>query len=416
MPAINKRLGIGATVSALARYLHPSRIIREKYGENVLDTLRIDGLLVINKEEKRIQNRKVVCVVCRHDDFPMEEINIAETIVKLVTPGNPSHYFIQEETRQTAPTTHPEAEFVAEERPSDVNQSNVPTDDIARLRDEGFEVDDDNEPAPENIPSANNNNDVFWYDWGFQGVDLRHEHGQKINQKAQIPLSDVYAEFNLFWEFLPKDFIFNVIIHETNKKLVKPMTKGEFSRWLGIILLMSTIKGFQRHEFWSVNDIDAFSGPPYRFGAWMSRGRFEEIRRSLVLTNEPVPDYKDLFYPIRQMIKEWNNNMADNFTPSWVSCLDESMCAWLSKWTCPGWMVVPRKPHPFGNEYHTICCALCGILYHLEIVEGKDRPAALGKKQYESEFDKTGGLLLRMTKAIHGTGKVVIMDSGFCVL
>ena len=55
-------------------------------------------------------------------------------------------------------------------------------------------------------------------------------------------------------------------------------------------------------------------------------------------------------------------------------------------------------------------------MYHVEIVEGKDRPASLGKKYYEAEHGKTGGLLLRMTKAIHGTGKVVVMDSGFCVL
>ena len=32
-------------------------------------------------------------------------------------------------------------------------------------------------------------------------------------------------------------------------------------------------------------------------------------------------------------------------------------------WTCPGWMFVPRKPHPTGNEYHSICCGVSGIMY-----------------------------------------------------
>eukprot|EP00957_Ditylum_brightwellii_P020742 1563810-Ditylum_brightwellii.AAC.1 len=47
------------------------------------------------------------------------------------------------------------------------------------------------------------------------------------------------------------------------------------------------------------------------------------------------------------------------------------MSIWTSKWTCPGWMFVPRKPHPMGNEYHTIACGKSGILYGREIVEGK---------------------------------------------
>ena len=51
------------------------------------------------------------------------------------------------------------------------------------------------------------------------------------------------------------------------------------------------------------------------------------------------------------MVDEWNKNMAQQFTPSWVSCLDESMSPWTNKYRCPGWMFVPRKPHPFGNEY-----------------------------------------------------------------
>ena len=32
------------------------------------------------------------------------------------------------------------------------------------------------------------------------------------------------------------------------------------------------------------------------------------------------------------------------------------------------------------------------------------------------QFGETGGLLLRLTKTIHGSGRYVILDSGFCVL
>ena len=74
------------------------------------------------------------------------------------------------------------------------------------------------------------------------------------------------------------------------------------------------------------------------------------------------------------MIDAWNKRMKEVFLAGWVSCLDESMSVWTSKWTCPGFMFVPRKPHPQGNEYHTIACGLSGILYGMELVEGKDKP------------------------------------------
>ena len=36
----------------------------------------------------------------------------------------------------------------------------------------------------------------------------------------------------------------------------------------------------------------------------------------------------------------------------------------------PGFMYVPRKPHPKRNEYHSICCSISGIMFGIELVEG----------------------------------------------
>ena len=107
--------------------------------------------------------------------------------------------------------------------------------------------------------------------------------------------------------------------------------------------------------------------------------------------------------------------MAEVFVPGWVSCLDESMSIWTSIWTCPGFMCVPRKPHTMGNEYHSICCGLCEIMFAIEMVEGKDAPPERGRPDYH-ENRKACGLLLRLCESIFHTGKVVILNSGFCVL
>jgi hypothetical protein len=118
------------------------------------------------------------------------------------------------------------------------------------------------------------------------------------------------------------------------------------------------------------------------------------------------PTYCDRFFEIRKLVDAWNENMVVNFSPGWISCLDESMSTWANKYTCPGYMFVPRKPWPFGNKYHTIACGISQILYHLELVEGKDElKDARGPKENDG-LGKTVGLLLCLTKTIWGTGNI----------
>ena len=89
-------------------------------------------------------------------------------------------------------------------------------------------------------------------------------------------------------------------------------------------------------------------------------------------------------------------------------------------------MCVPRKPHPFGNEYHSIADGATEkglegkpIMWRVKLKEGKDRPKKLdGSWAFPSEFpgySKTATLMLETTNPIHHIGDFVSMDSGFCV-
>ena len=115
------------------------------------------------------------------------------------------------------------------------------------------------------------------------------------------------------------------------------------------------------------------------------------------------------------MLEMWNINMANNFSPSWINCIDESMSKWVNEYTCPGFMFVPRNPRPFGNEYHDAGCAHSNIIWALDLCEGKDHPTNLGNKEFD-DLGKTTGILLRLTKSVWSSGKVFVLDSGFCVL
>ena len=64
--------------------------------------------------------------------------------------------------------------------------------------------------------------------------------------------------------------------------------------------------------------------------------------------------------------------MRNKFSPSWISCLDESMGKWISKFSYPGFCCVLHQLWPLGNEYHTIACDMSGILYYVDLTEGRN--------------------------------------------
>ena len=158
------------------------------------------------------------------------------------------------------------------------------------------------------------------------------------------------------------------------------MSYGEFLRWLGLWFLMSSGHFENWRDFWSTEPINPFPGAPFRFNDFMSCNCFEEILCAIRLTSFAAPLYRDPFYEVRELMEKWNNNMEHMFTPGWISCLDESMSKWVNKYSCPGYVVVPQKPWPYGNEYHSIACGVSGVMYAVELVEGQDEPAKRPKK------------------------------------
>ena len=178
------------------------------------------------------------------------------------------------------------------------------------------------------------------------------------------------------------------------------VTFGELLHYLGLRLLMATTSGWTTDQFWDYTDASTPHNQeaglcPYNFWAFMLMHRFKTIMQFLMFMDAATPTlFVDKFWEVHQMIKAWNANMADIFVAGWVICLDESMSIWHYHWTCPGWIWCPWKPHPYGNEFHTICCALLMIMFLIELVEGKDSPAAIPVEFKEK--GRAAGLLLRM--------------------
>jgi Transposase IS4 len=55
-------------------------------------------------------------------------------------------------------------------------------------------------------------------------------------------------------------------------------------------------------------------------------------------------------------------------------------------------------------------------MYSIELVEGKNQPHQSSQKNLRNKQEGTAGLLIRLCESIMHSGRVVTMDSGFCVL
>eukprot|EP00056_Hartaetosiga_gracilis_P001423 m.44832 g.44832 ORF g.44832 m.44832 type:complete len:166 (+) comp10634_c0_seq1:419-916(+) len=103
-------------------------------------------------------------------------------------------------------------------------------------------------------------------------------------------------------------------------------------------------------------------------------------------------EYVDILWDVRPMINAFNKHTQSIFKPSWLVCIDESMVKWTNK-KGPAFCFVNRKPTSEGNEYHTACCAETHIMFHIDMVEGKDKPQRNLAQSH---------LLERMTETIKG--------------
>ena len=66
---------------------------------------------------------------------------------------------------------------------------------------------------------------------------------------VDVTWNAIYVQ--LFERLFPIQFIQDVILPPSNKKLKQQLTYGEFLQWLGLWILMSTRDGSDRCTFWS---------------------------------------------------------------------------------------------------------------------------------------------------------------------
>ena len=416
------RLGAGAEAKLLIKKLKPSLLVASRFN-NVADNHIVEEFLVLRLEERIISRKLQLAAILRHDIFGDEEVYCLPRFVHVTKEGPEDQLFIsygRGQYRQTAPSGPEIVENAAVEVPQifqDPDRYLRPdaiANDVAGLP---LTIDDDTLPAPENVPVANqNDNGCVLLPIGDDDNVCQRRMNGVLNRNPRLiglPKDSIHlSRMQMFELLFPIDFVKNNMIPEMNKKLGdavgKEISYGEFLQFVGIILKISSVIGPDRHDFWNTTSDIA----PFKFNDIMSKHRFDSILHSLAFTDREAPAYNDKFWEVRDIIDAWNDNMKKVYLPGWINDLDESMSKWIEQFTCPGFMIVPRKPWPCGNEYHTIVDNTSDVLFALELVEGKDSPPQAVPKKY-AEKGKTVSLVLRLTESLSGTGAIVTMDSGF---
>ena len=137
-------------------------------------------LLVIGREVRRIQAKPKMCVLFRHVDFE----NITLYCTKqygnhVVKEGDAAGFFDRAvdfpltESPEEEVEQEPQEDDIGDKIPSGVfNMSGANSEDITHVRNLGFEVDDDNDSAPDNIPNGDTVEETN-QSWGWNGIDYR---------------------------------------------------------------------------------------------------------------------------------------------------------------------------------------------------------------------------------------------------
>ena len=112
-------------------------------------------------------------------------------------------------------------------------------------------IDDDNDPAPENVPVPGEQavQSVLEMEWGHSGLCFqRQENLSKQKAHLHFPVDKTMDDVNLqlFEGLFPKEYLENMVLTETNQHLNDPLSYGELLRWIGLWVLMSTVDGSDR--------------------------------------------------------------------------------------------------------------------------------------------------------------------------
>ena len=254
MGRTKKTMGKGAVVSCLARMLHPSQIIAQRF-PTINKNKRLEKLIVLQKENRKIKKKEYKCVVVQSNEV-MDGDNHVELYASLrhfcvVTAGSPINYFNETVMHELGTQNNAPEEQQTDLPPELLHRLEtlvLDKNDIALLSC-ALETNSDNDLAPENIPITTETAECFYAeDWGHHGVcNWRKTGAHNLAAQRVFPIGFRPTLLENFEMLFPKQFIVEDMIPQMNKVArLGVIQYGEFMQWLGLWFLMGTANFGQR--------------------------------------------------------------------------------------------------------------------------------------------------------------------------
>ena len=284
---------------------------------------------------------------------------------------------------------------------------------VVTVHEQEWVVDDTNIKLPKN--NRNNN----YRAWGVRDT-IGNIHGPGTDRGRHVSRLDYFLMV-----FPPQQF--TKMRQLTNRALIrlgkKPITKGELLKCFGVMILCT------RHEFTSRSSLWSTTAPfkyinAAAFGkTGMARQRFDDLWRYMVWSEQPserpagMSHEKYRWLLVDGFVTEYNNHREQNFIPSDLICVDESISRWYGqggRWInhgLPMYVAIDRKPDN-GCEIQNACCGRSGIMMRLKLVKTAEEDRTHQDEHPGGMLHGTKVLLYLVKPWLH-TNRTAVGDSYF---
>ena len=147
-----KRIGVGAQCSVLIKRLHPQNLISE-YHPNYSANERLHDVVVVRQSSVTSRDNQFIAIFVTHPSFQGSDvIHVAKRFCVVKQEGNPDEFFDGDHAQDEVAMDN-DGNFIPEIDPQVFLSSNW-AEDIALVHNQGYDVDNNNEPVPKNIPDT----------------------------------------------------------------------------------------------------------------------------------------------------------------------------------------------------------------------------------------------------------------------